>query len=209
MNLVIAAGTLLVTVWMIADGSRWTEYVGFLSGVACVWLFMRNDVASWPVGLVNSAFLFWVFWDAHLFADMWLQAVYLVLGVGGWWMWLRYRGVRAERPTRRADRAELLATGAAVLAGWAVMYWYFSTFTSAASPLWDSLLTAGSLGAQYLLMRRVVENWWFWITVDVGYVALFWSRELRITSVLYAVFLVIAINGLREWRTSVRQPVLV
>ncbi|MBV9256305.1 MAG: nicotinamide mononucleotide transporter [Actinobacteria bacterium] len=200
MPAVVLVGTAAVTVWLSAQvETTWVEYGGYLSGVACVWLTMRNRVSSWPVGLVNCVFLFAVFWRARLFADMWLQAVYFALGVIGWWMWVRYRGQRVERPTQHARPRTVLVVAAAVLVGWAVMYWYFSRFTSAASPLWDSLLTSGSLGAQYLLMRRLVENWGFWVSVDVAYVVLFWSRHLHITSVLYVVFLVMSLNGWRDW----------
>ena len=200
-----AIATIIVTATMARRGADWTEYLGYLTGAASVWLFMSNHVAAWPIGIANSMFLFVVFWRARLFADTWLQAVYVVLGVAGWWMWVRYGPERVQRPTTVASPRMRMAVGVTVLLGWFALWWWFGVNTSAVAPMWDGLLTAASLGAQFLLMRRVVDTWPLWMAVDVGYIALFWSRDLHITAVLYAVFFAMCANGFVEWKSDLRR----
>jgi nicotinamide mononucleotide transporter len=74
-----------------------------------------------------------------------------------------------------------------------------------AAPLWDAMTTVLSLAAQYLLCRKRFENWWFWIAADVIYIPLYLSRQLPLTAVLYAVFLVMCLVGVREWSRSLRK----
>ena len=73
-------------------------------------------------------------------------------------------------------------------------------YTNSTVPLWDGLTTAMSLTAQYMLTRKLIENWWWWIAVDVIYIALYMYKRLYLTSVLYAIFLGMCIIGLREWQ---------
>jgi nicotinamide mononucleotide transporter len=74
-----------------------------------------------------------------------------------------------------------------------------------AAPLWDALTTVLSLAAQYLLCRKRFENWWFWIAADVIYIPLYLARKLPLTAVLYAVFLMMCLIGVREWSRSLKK----
>jgi nicotinamide mononucleotide transporter len=71
-----------------------------------------------------------------------------------------------------------------------------------AAPFFDALTTTLSLAAQYLLTRKLIENWYIWITADIIYIGLYINRELYLTSALYALFLVLCLLGLRQWRQS-------
>lgn len=181
------------------------ELIAALVGAVSVWLTVREHVWSWPTAIVNVLLYTWVFWHARLYADMGLQVVYAVLSAYGWWHWL-HGGDRggALRVTRLPGRWWLpLLTGTA-LAGWGVGH-LLATGTDAAIPYLDAGLTATSLLAQWMQTRKYVETWILWIAVDVVYVPTFVTRGLPATAVLYAVFLVLAVLGLREWRRSMRQ----
>jgi nicotinamide mononucleotide transporter len=73
-------------------------------------------------------------------------------------------------------------------------------FVNGAAPFWDSITTTLCLAAQYLLCRKRIENWWLWITADVIYVPLYFSRHLPLTAVLYAGFIGLCVIGLFRWR---------
>lgn len=84
------------------------------------------------------------------------------------------------------------------------MSWFLSTWTNSTVAGWDALTTVMSLAAQLMLNRKWLGNWLVWIAADVIYIALYVGKGLWLTSVLYAVFLVMCLIGLREWRASLR-----
>ena len=180
------------------------EQAAALFGVIGVWLSVKEKVWAWPAGIVNVSLYAIVFWRARLYADTGLQVVYLVLSIYGWYEWL-YGGANrtALRVTRTPPREAALLAAAAVLLALA-MGTALSRGTDASLPWLDSSLTAASLAAQWLLTRKRLENWLVWIAADAVYVGMFLYKGLRLTAVLYAIFLVLAVLGLREWRRSLR-----
>jgi nicotinamide mononucleotide transporter len=181
----------------------WVEVFGFLTGGACVWLVVRQHILNWPLGLLNNVVFFILFMNKRLYADMGLQVVFFALGVYGWWYWLRRGPDSAPVRATHASRRELLAAVAFVAAATfglrELLVW-----VNGAAPVWDAHTTALSLAAQYLLCRKRVENWYFWIVADVVYVPLYVSRDLPLTAVLYGVFLVMCVVGLVAWRRGMR-----
>jgi nicotinamide mononucleotide transporter len=83
--------------------------------------------------------------------------------------------------------------------------WVLLVEVNGAAPIWDALTTALSLAAQYLLSRKRIESWYFWIAADVIYIPLYISRDLALTAVLYAVFLGMCVIGLIAWRRSMKE----
>jgi nicotinamide mononucleotide transporter len=181
--------------------SGW-EIGGVLFGVVGVWLTVKENIWCWPAGLVNVALFIVVFWQARLYADMGLQVVYVVLCLYGWWAWLHGGSGHDALRVSRAPKRVLLALGAAGAAGAAVLGLTLYRHTDAAVPFWDSTTTSFSLVAQALQTKKWIENWTVWIAVDVVYVGIYVFKKLYLTAGLYAVFLVLAVRGLVEWRRS-------
>lgn len=181
----------------------WTEALGFITGAACVLLVVRQNIWNFPLGIANNIFFLVLFGQARLFADAGLQIVYIVLGVQGWYNWLYGGKNRTVLKVERASLHMLLLTfGFVPLGTWLLMLMLRAMNGSA--PLLDALTTALSLAAQFLLNRKVIENWWFWITADVLYIYLYITRGLRLTAVLYGVFLCLCIVGLIQWQRTLR-----
>ncbi|HEV2691847.1 MAG TPA: nicotinamide riboside transporter PnuC [Verrucomicrobiae bacterium] len=197
---VMAVASLLILLpsyrgwWPIGVEEAW----GFVSGGICVWLVVREHLWNWPIGLVNNVVFFFLFLHGRLFADMSLQVVYLGLGIYGWWNWLFGGEKRTVLKISRTARLEWCSLAALIPLGtWGLREILLAV--NGAAPFWDSLTTVLSLAAQYLLCRKRLENWLFWIAADVIYVPLYLSRQLPLTAALYAVFLVMCLAGLREW----------
>jgi nicotinamide mononucleotide transporter len=180
-----------------------TEVLGFATGAACVLLVIDESIWNFPVGLANNLFFLVLFWSARLYGDMALQVVYLALGVAGWRRWARGTGdggaltVSIMPPRERAAVVGVSTVAAAALTWWFVRI-------GDASPGLDALTTVLSLGAQWLLNRKRIENWLLWMTADVLYVWLYLARHLYLTAVLYAIFIVLCLLGLRQWRAAMR-----
>jgi nicotinamide mononucleotide transporter len=185
--------------WPIGVAEGW----GFVTGGICVWLVVREHLWNWPIGLLNNIFFFVLFLRSRLFADMGLQVVYFALGAYGWWNW-RFGG--AQRTILRISRTTPIEWGILIasipLGTWGLQRALIAI--NGAAPFWDALTTVLSLAAQYLLCRKRLENWFFWMAADIVYIPLYFSRHLPLTAVLYAVFLAMCLIGLREWSRTVR-----
>jgi nicotinamide mononucleotide transporter len=179
-----------------------TEVVAALFGIISVFLVTRENIWSWPTAIVNVALYIVVFFDQRLYADMGLQGVYLLLSLYGWYAWLHGGENRSSLHVSRVTPRLLLALTLINLAGWAALAWLLQRFTNASLPWLDSLLATTSLVAQWMMTRKVLENWTLWILVDVVYVPMYVYKNLYATAALYLVFLVLAILGHREWKRS-------
>jgi nicotinamide mononucleotide transporter len=192
---ILLAGTAIL-----ARISPWPEALGATTGAVCVWLAAVSDPWTWPIGIANNLLYLVIFREAGLYADAGLQLVYAAISVYGIVRWRSGRGAGAVRPVARGGAAELGVTAAAAGAVALGLYLLLDRATDSQVPAWDGVTTAMSLGAQWLMSRRVLENWWVWIAVDVVYVPLYLWKGLNVTAGLYAVFLLLCVLGLVDWR---------
>lgn len=174
-------------------------------GIAAVFLSARQNVWNWPLGIVNVTLYIIVFHEAKLYAQMGLQVVYVVLAAYGWWNWLHGGANRGTLRVSRVPSREVVILTTIFLVGTAALSTFLAQNTQAALPVADSGLTAASLVAQYMMTRKYLECWLIWLAADVGYVAMFVSQALWPTTVLYAVFCVLAVIGWQQWKDSLRQ----
>ena len=174
------------------------ELVSFLLAVTTVLLNIRQNHWAWLFSIASSATYAVVFFDARLYGDSGLQLVFIAASLWGWTQWLRGAGETRLVVTRLSRAGWLWA-----LAGWGLGYlalsWFLRHHTNTDVPHIDGFLTAGSLVGQLLLARKKVENWHVWLVVDVLYVGLYIFKDLHVTAVLYAVFVLLAARGLRAW----------
>jgi nicotinamide mononucleotide transporter len=178
------------------------ELLAAVTGALSVWLSVRQNIWSWPTAIVNVVLYTVVFWDAKLYADMGLQVIYAILSLYGWYQWLYGGEGRTElRVTRTPPRLAAVLTLIAA-AGSALLGTLLRHATDAALPFMDSFLSSTSLVAQWMMTKKLLENWLVWIAVDVLYVGMFLFKGLYLTAGLYAVFLVLAVRGYLDWRRS-------
>lgn len=181
------------------------EWIGALAGLACVWLLARASIWNWPVSILNTTLYFVVFLQARLYADALLQVVFTLLGVYGWWSW-RFGGAQgAELPIRRATRRQIALAAALALAGIALSALVLARATDSPVPVWDSSVLVLSLVATWGQARKILESWWVWIAVDVISVPLYLTRALYPTALLYTLFLLLCLSGLRRWNALLRE----
>jgi nicotinamide mononucleotide transporter len=166
---------------------------------AAIFLAGRNNIHTWWAGIVGCALFAWVFYEARLYADVTLQAFFIVTSIYGWWKWL-HGNQGTELPVRFSAPGLLIASGLAATAVAAGYGWLLWRFTDAYAPFLDSIVLAFSVLGQLLMMERRVENWWSWLLVNTIAAPLYASRGLYVTSVLYGAFWVNAIVALRKWR---------
>jgi nicotinamide mononucleotide transporter len=182
----------------------YTEALAFITGALCVWLTVRQNIWNWPIGIVNNIFFVVLFLQARLFADTTLQIVYIVLGVIGWYWWLHGGPAKSELAVTCTSVPTWLVLAVLLVVCTAGMTVILQRIDDSA-PFWDGLTTVMSLIAQYMLTRKLIENWYVWLSADVIYVALYAYKHLYLTSGLYVIFFVMCCAGLAQWRASLRQ----
>ncbi len=183
------------------------EIIAFGLGIANVTLVVLRSIWNYVFGLAMVALYAVIFLDAKLYSDALLQVFFFVVQIYGWWNWARVRAETGEIAVGVLTARERLLWMLGCAAGAAVWGYGMDRFTDAAFPWFDATLTIVSVVAQILQSRRKLESWWLWIAVDLGSVALYAAKGLRLTMLLYTIFLALAIWGLIDWRRVVRRMV--
>jgi nicotinamide mononucleotide transporter len=181
------------------------EIVAAIFGVVSVFLSVRQNIWSWPTAIVNVGLYIIVFYGSKLYADTGLQVVYVALNAYGWYHWLYGGKNRTELPVTRTRAPVAAILVALVAAGTAVIGTFLSRNTDAALPWVDAMTTSTSLAAQWMMTRKLLENWIIWVAVDVVYIAMYIYKSLYVTSGLYLVFLILSAMGYLEWRRSLAE----
>jgi len=178
------------------------ELVAAVVGALSVWLSVRQNIWSWPTAIVNVVLYAVVFYEAKLYADMGLQVIYAILSIYGWYEWLYGGAGHTELHVSRTGPRLGAALALIAAAGSAILGVFLHHATDAALPFMDSFLSSTSLVAQWMMTKKLLENWLVWISVDVLYVGMFIFKGLFLTAGLYAVFLALAVKGYIDWRRS-------
>jgi nicotinamide mononucleotide transporter len=178
------------------------EIVAAVFGVVSVFLSVKQNIWSWPTAIVNVGLYIIVFFEAKLYADTGLQVVYVVLNAYGWYHWLYGGKNRTELPVSKTSARVGALLGMLVLAGTAVIGTFLSRQTDAALPYVDAFTTSTSLVAQWMMTRKLLENWIIWVAVDVIYIGMYIYKSLYVTAVLYLIFLILSALGYVQWRRS-------
>ncbi len=179
------------------------EGTAVVFGLVSVWLSTRENIWSWPTAIVNVGLYAVLFFREKLYADMGLQVIYLVLSFYGWYEWKFGGENRTELHVSRLSPRLAATLGAIGLAGSAALGWFLHKNTDASLPYLDATLSIFSLIAQWMMTRKLLENWALWIVLDVVYVWMFiFLKHLNFTAFQYGVFLLLAVLGLRDWKRS-------
>jgi len=181
---------------------NYIELLGAILGIVYVFFSIRQNILTWPVGLLTSALYVWVFLVSKLYADMGLQMYYVVISIYGWYEWLKGNPSNHSEPiavSRLSLKLGLILAAIGVFLF--ILIWFvLKNYTDSPVPMADSLATALSIVATWMLARKILEHWLVWIFVDTFSIGLFWYKDLLPTVLLFAVYTVMAFVGFFEWR---------
>ena len=177
------------------------ELLAAALALAYVRLAIGQRLSCWIAALVSSVLYVWVFFSARLYMESLLNAFFAAMAVYGFWRWQHGKGggeLRVTRwPVARHGLALLGITAAA-----AVSAFFLARFTPAANPFIDSLLAWASVFTTFLVARKVYENWYWWLVIDSLSLCLYFTRHLYLTMLLYGVYVILCVVGMRQWRRS-------
>lgn len=188
-------------IWTGLTTASLLDQVNLVLGIAGVGLMIRRSLWAFPIGLAAVSVQGVLFCQSKLYADAWLQIIYFVCLIYGWWHWVRHRGNAPELPVTRLGWKE---RGTYALAGiFVALLWaeYQRRYTDAVMPYRDAFMATFGFVGQVLQVRKHLENWPVWVGVNlVTVVSCLWlPAPLYFTAVLYAIYLLMAVAGWREW----------
>jgi nicotinamide mononucleotide transporter len=185
---------------------NYIELLGAILGIIYVFFSIRQNILTWPVGLLTSVLYVWVFFDSKLYADMGLQMYYVAISIYGWYEWLRGNSSNKSEPLKvirlTGHLALILASVSFVL--FFLMWFILKNYTDSPVPFADSLATSLSIVATWMLARKILEHWLVWIFVDAFSIGLFWYKDLLPTVILFIVYTGMAVVGFIEWKKEIK-----
>ncbi len=189
---------------------NWLGIIGFVSGILCVWLLIRENVLTFPIGLIYAVVTVVVMMRNQLYADTLLNLYYVAMNGYGWYFWLRGADSTRRRSAGDLDitwtpPGQLKAAVCVIVLGSAAMGWYFANWTRADYAYTDSFTTVTSFVAMWMAARKYLENWILWFVVNVISVGVYvlkagGDEQLYFYAVLYAIYLLLAVVGWQTWR---------
>lgn len=178
----------------------WIEIVGFITGLACVYLNTKENVWGWPIAMLSVVFYGIVFFNAKLYADAGLQAFFFVLCTYGLVQWLRKVDAHKALYISESNIFINVLGVVSTLLLTIVLYYLLTSYTDSDLPMLDAFTTAMSIVAQFLLARKKIENWIYWTIANCVYVGLYIYKGLFLTAVLYFIYIFLAVYGYYEWK---------
>jgi len=168
-----------------------------------VWLAVKEKMWTWPTGIVAVLLTFVLYLHQLLYLNAWLQIVYFLLSIHGWYEWLHGGVNKTERRITFASRMTWAVTMPAGVALTLVLFYLERRYAPGGTlPIWDAFTTAFSIVGQYMLNMKIVENWIMWAIVDVIYVFMLINQHLYCLAALNAFLFILCIKGLIDWRRS-------
>lgn len=179
------------------------ELIGTIFGIISVLFSRANRIYVFPTGIVSTLIYIYICTKAGLYADAGINVYYTLVSIYGWWFWLRGNNNESVEISY-ATKKEWIISGLMFAISWVLVHQILMHFTDSTVPILDAFTTAGAIVGMWLMARRKVENWLFWILIDVVSIPLYMYKGLQISAIQYVVFTGLAIWGYFSWRKNVR-----
>lgn len=183
---------------------RYLEWIAVFTGLLYVFFAIRNNILLWIFGILSSGLYIWIFFKSGIYAYALLYGYYVVVGFYGWYNWSVKQPDPEKQETvlkiQRASRHYLLAclVITAIMA-WPV-YLILKRFTASDMALADALLTSGGMVATWMLTQKLIQQWLFWIVIDLLSLGVMLYKGLYPSALLFLIYTLLAIKGYLEWR---------
>jgi nicotinamide mononucleotide transporter len=192
---------------VIAQAKAWTalEAIAVVLAVLYLLLAIRQNIWCWLCAGISTAIYVYLFLNARLYMESALNVFYFAMAVYGWSVWSHGRSDDHELPVSVWGAATHGYAIALIVAASLISGYLLRRYTDAAFPYIDSITTWAAIWATFLVARKVLENWWYWLVIDIASIFIYWSRDLQLTSVLFAIYVIMIPFGIVSWTRSWRE----
>lgn len=193
----------IVWEWLLSNK---IELLGAILGILYIFFSIRQNILTWPTGLLASILYVLVFYSAKLYADMGLQVYYVFISLYGWYYWLKGKKKQfsSRVPVRKTSKQLWLKLLLVSILLYIVLLYLLINFTDSDVPHLDSVSTALSIVATWMLAKKYIEHWLIWIFVDAFSAGLYVYKELWATVLLFFVYTVMAYLGYLQWKKDLK-----
>ena len=193
----------MVIQWL---SQNYIEVLGALTGLIYLYFSIKRIIWLWPLGIITSLLYIYVFYEAKFYADMSLQVYYFFISIYGWYHWLFGKEKNVKK-----DKGEQIPIATIGIRYWLILIsitiiltvitgYILQRYTDSPLPYWDAFTTSGSVVATWMLARKMLENWLFWIVLDLVSMGMYIYKGLVPTVILFLVYSSMAIIGYFQWK---------
>ncbi|MBS4044141.1 MAG: nicotinamide riboside transporter PnuC [Chitinophagaceae bacterium] len=185
------------------------EFIAVIAGIASVWFSRSENILVYPVGLMNTGIFIYLSFKGHLFGEAAVNFYYTVMSIYGWILWSKKDATKAENILHitQSNKIEWKQQLIFFLSFYIIIFfclsWIKNAFAPEAIPWADAFASATAFTAMWLMAKKKVESWYWWIATNIASIPLYFVKGYVFTSVQFIVFLILAIAGLIEWRKRV------
>lgn len=207
--------TVFFTLW--GYSMSYLEFFGVVTGTLATWLAARSVIWTWPIAVVSVGLFFFLFYQVQLYPDMFLQVFFLITYLQGWWRWTHPAQTEADhrnalRITRLSGDSLLLILGGGLAATGLLglfaqnlhVLFPFVFSKPSAFPYLDSFTTVMSIAGTFMMIHKKLECWWVWLAIDLISTYMYFVKGVKLVSLEYAFFCLIALQGLWHWTREYR-----
>ena len=185
--------------------AHWLDILTTILGLIYIWLEYRASIALWFVGIIMPALDIYLYWQHGLYGDSGMAMYYTFAAIYGYIVWKWGKGGKKELPITHMPLRLYLPAVVFFFAAWGITYYVLITWTNSTVPVLDSFTNALSFVGLWALARKFIEQWWFWVVVDVVCCILYVQKDIPFKAGLYGLYVIIAILGYFKWQQLMKQ----
>ena len=178
---------------------NWIEITAVILAIFYLVLVVKQNILCWVCGIISSILYFFIMHSAGLYMEAYLQIFYVFMGFYGWSQWKTKTSNTSNFVVNTWKKSQHLFATSMVLILSIISATMLRFFTDAALPFLDALVTWGAVVATYMVAKKLLENWIYWLVIDSVSIFLFISRDLFPTAFLFGIYIIIIIYGYRLW----------
>jgi nicotinamide mononucleotide transporter len=192
--------TYIIDAWQMTTG--W-EVLAVIFAVAYLLLVIKESVWCWPAALVSTSIYIFLFFDVNLYMESGLQIFYIVMALYGWFLWRKHDDTSADLNITSWSKYQHLAALSLIAILVVISGLLLEKNTDAAYPWLDSFTTWAAVITTWMVTRKILENWLYWVVIDSVSIFLFIQRDLYLTALLFIFYVLLCFKGYKQWHSQV------
>ena len=180
------------------------ETIAVLFSLLYVLLAAIEHIACWVAAIISVSLYTYICYDAKLYSETGLQIFYLFMALYGWWNWSKKHGTPILQIQEWNLNRHILIIIIGMLFTF-LMGFYFTIYTDASMPILDAFTTVFSIVATYMMIKKVLGNWLYWIVIDITSIYLYQEKALEQTAILFILYTTMAIFGYFTWMKQIKK----
>jgi nicotinamide mononucleotide transporter len=195
------------------QNTHWYEYIAVFAGIASVWYSKKENVLVYPIGLINTIIYIYISIHGNLFGEATVNFYYTIMSIIGWYLWIKKDTkqqivLHITGSNKKEWLQQISFFTIFYLAIYFVLSYFKKQFYDGVIPWADAFASATAFTGMWLMVKKKVESWYWWIATNVASIPLYFVKHYVFTSVYYVVLLLLAIFGLIEWMKKAKQQKL-